>query len=129
MGEIEDSMIDGEFDYITGEYLGKGVGYPRTRTSFKPDFKNRSKIKAGRNYQSNKSKVYRIMISEGNKCNLSHIQITSIVEEYAHGELKLQQNVKEKTVYKHILKDDQRFKSWYAEKYPRFSKHLLELKK
>lgn len=30
MGDIADSMIDGEFDYITGEYIGPGVGYPRT---------------------------------------------------------------------------------------------------
>lgn len=30
MGEIADSMIDGEFDYITGEYIGKPCGYPRT---------------------------------------------------------------------------------------------------
>lgn len=30
MGEIADSLIDGEFDYITGEYLGPGVGYPRS---------------------------------------------------------------------------------------------------
>lgn len=31
MGEIADSLISGEFDYITGEYLGEEVGYPRTR--------------------------------------------------------------------------------------------------
>lgn len=30
MGEIAESLIDGEFDYITGEYIGPGVGYPRT---------------------------------------------------------------------------------------------------
>lgn len=30
MGDISESMIDGEFDYITGEYIGPGVGYPRT---------------------------------------------------------------------------------------------------
>lgn len=30
MGEIADSLISGEFDYITGEYLGEAVGYPRT---------------------------------------------------------------------------------------------------
>jgi len=30
MGDIADSMIDGEFDYITGEYIGKPCGYPRT---------------------------------------------------------------------------------------------------
>ena len=30
MGEIAESLLDGEFDCITGEYLGEGVGYPRT---------------------------------------------------------------------------------------------------
>lgn len=30
MSEIADSLISGEFDYITGEYLGEAVGYPRT---------------------------------------------------------------------------------------------------
>jgi hypothetical protein len=30
MGEIADMMIDGTLDYITGEYIGKGGGYPRT---------------------------------------------------------------------------------------------------
>lgn len=30
MGEIAESLISGEFDCITGEYLGEAVGYPRT---------------------------------------------------------------------------------------------------
>ena len=30
MGEIADALIDGEFDFLTGEYIGPGVGYPRT---------------------------------------------------------------------------------------------------
>lgn len=30
MGEIADSMIDGTFDCITGEYIGDPCGYPRT---------------------------------------------------------------------------------------------------
>ena len=30
MGEIAASLISGEFDCITGEYLGDAVGYPRT---------------------------------------------------------------------------------------------------
>lgn len=30
MGEIAEGLINGDFDYITGEYLGKGHGYPRT---------------------------------------------------------------------------------------------------
>ena len=32
MGEIADSLISGEFDFITGEYLGEAVGYPRTHS-------------------------------------------------------------------------------------------------
>lgn len=31
MGDIADGLINGDFDEITGEYLGKGFGYPRTR--------------------------------------------------------------------------------------------------
>ena len=30
MGEIAESLLDGEFDCISGEYLGEGVGYPRS---------------------------------------------------------------------------------------------------
>ncbi len=30
MGEIADAIINGEFDYYTGEYIGEPVGYPRT---------------------------------------------------------------------------------------------------
>ena len=30
MGEIADSLLDGEYDYQTGEYIGEGVGFPRT---------------------------------------------------------------------------------------------------
>lgn len=30
MGEIADLLIDGTFDYVTGEYIGEGCGYPRT---------------------------------------------------------------------------------------------------
>jgi len=32
MGDIADMMIDGTLDEVTGEYLGKPCGYPRTRT-------------------------------------------------------------------------------------------------
>lgn len=31
MGEIADGIINGDFDSITGEYIGEGSGYPRTR--------------------------------------------------------------------------------------------------
>lgn len=31
MGEIADMMIDGSLDWFTGEWLGQGPGYPRTK--------------------------------------------------------------------------------------------------
>lgn len=33
MGEIADSIINGDFDYITGEYISEGCGYPRTKNT------------------------------------------------------------------------------------------------
>jgi len=47
MGDIADSLIDGEFDYITGEYIGSPCGYPRTFSNYQPSLskKKRSKIK------------------------------------------------------------------------------------
>lgn len=30
MGEIADGLINGDFDAYTGEYIGRGKGYPRT---------------------------------------------------------------------------------------------------
>lgn len=35
MGDIADMMIDGTLDYITGEYIGEGSGYPRTMDDLK----------------------------------------------------------------------------------------------
>lgn len=31
MGDIAEGMINGDFDFYTGEYIGRGFGYPRTR--------------------------------------------------------------------------------------------------
>lgn len=31
MGEIADGLINGDFDSVTGEYLGEGMGFPRTK--------------------------------------------------------------------------------------------------
>jgi hypothetical protein len=109
MGEISESLINGEFDSLTGEYIGKPCGYPRSihRNGPKPD-----------NY---KSEVYMLIFKKGNPCNISHIQISLIVERYAHEELKLQQNVKETTVYKHIVWNKERFKAWYLVTYPQYN--------
>lgn len=33
MGEIADGLINGDFDFYTGEYLGRGFGIPRTKNN------------------------------------------------------------------------------------------------
>jgi len=36
MGDIADGLINGDFDFYTGEYLGEGDGFPRTTRRGKP---------------------------------------------------------------------------------------------
>jgi hypothetical protein len=31
MGDIVDSLLNGDFDFYTGEYIGRGYGVPRTK--------------------------------------------------------------------------------------------------
>lgn len=31
MGDMADSLINGDFDFYTGEYIGRGYGFPRWR--------------------------------------------------------------------------------------------------
>lgn len=52
MGEIADSMINGEFDYITGEYIGKPVGYPRSNEN-RIHFRKRGKRFKNKNFTEN----------------------------------------------------------------------------
>lgn len=30
MGEIAEGLINGDFDFYTGEYIGRGYGFPRS---------------------------------------------------------------------------------------------------
>lgn len=36
MGEIADGLINGDFDFYTGEYIGRGYGIPRTKNKSLP---------------------------------------------------------------------------------------------
>jgi tRNA uridine 5-carbamoylmethylation protein Kti12 len=36
MGDIADGLINGDFDFYTGEYLGRGYGIPRTHNKALP---------------------------------------------------------------------------------------------
>lgn len=47
MGEIADGLINGDFDFYTGEYLGRGDGFPRSKKG-RIEFRNR-----GRRFRQN----------------------------------------------------------------------------
>lgn len=42
MGDIADDMINGDFDFYTGEYIGEGHGIPRTHDKSLPWEKGKS---------------------------------------------------------------------------------------
>jgi hypothetical protein len=115
MGEIAESLINGEFDEITGEYIGKPCGYPRTQKRHhyteKPATPNP------------KYTFWFLVIKHNNPHNISVEQLFLIAEKYAHGELKMQPNVREATVYKHIERDQERFKKWFELNYPHYYKN------
>lgn len=107
MGEIAEGLINGDFDSITGEYIGEGFGYPRTRQ--KQNF-----------VPSNKKKVLKILFSDfpkGNPHNVSRIQMDLMIEEIAHELFKLPQNVKETTVHKWIINKPTEALSFLKNKY------------
>lgn len=57
MGEIADGLINGDFDFYTGEYLGRGYGIPRTRNKSLP-WEKRVKNKSPKNYLQSKDAAY-----------------------------------------------------------------------
>ena len=46
MGEIADGLINGDFDFHTGEYIGRGWGFPRTLDNSLPWEHKRQKRKS-----------------------------------------------------------------------------------
>lgn len=57
MGEIADSLINGDFDFYTGEYLGRGHGIPRTHDRSLP-WERRNKPNHDKDFASNKEAAY-----------------------------------------------------------------------
>lgn len=72
MGEIADSLLDGEFDYITGEYIGEGCGYPRTMDKQHKTYTFDSAEKAVKG-------VTKYLISKGKKLE----QVNDLIIKYA----------------------------------------------
>jgi len=78
MGDIADDIIDGIFDYETGEYLGEGVGYPRTSRDMHDDNSlpyikhvKTADVKVGKQYKYKGMIVTVIERIRGNPRNIS----------------------------------------------------------
>lgn len=77
MGEIADDIIDGVFDYISGEYIGEGVGFPRT----KHGSSNKADLEADRlKYAKEKITELGYVIIEESKSELSFMFNNQLVK-------------------------------------------------
>ena len=90
MGDIADGLIDGTFDSITGEYLGEGPGYPRSRHWGKPK-KKKKKTPPLSNPEINRINVWKLLFTENYK---GDFPLEEVAFEYCTKELKLQTNIK-----------------------------------
>lgn len=122
MGSIADMIINGDFDYDSGEYLGEGHGYPRTSSNHYKGYDKRSGAYGG---VVNWLKYRHNTLSKSN----------SIVKNYANGMLNIQfiskiskadrpskAYVKELNMYmwdvcETIQLDFGKFTKWYFETY------------
>ena len=73
MGEIADGLINGDFDFYTGEYIGRGFGIPRT--------KNRSLEWEKKNFTQSKEVAFK-GVKRFLKNRFQITDITPIVNEY-----------------------------------------------
>lgn len=102
MGEIADGLINGDFDFYTGEYLGRGYGIPRTR--------NKSLAWERPDYTYSKDAAFK-GIKKYLKKKLNITDITLIINEYMP---LLDKSLKQKCL--EIQKDFPKFCQWVNKK-------------
>ncbi len=57
MGEMAEGLINGDFDFHTGEDLGSGYGFPRTRNKSLP-WERKNKHKRDKDFTPTKEQAY-----------------------------------------------------------------------
>jgi hypothetical protein len=98
MGEIADSIINGDFDCYTGEYIGRGFGIPRTHNKSLPWEK--------KDFTQSKDVAFK-GLSKYLQQKLGISDITSIVNEYMPD---IERSLKQKCLA--IQKDFGKFVQW-----------------
>lgn len=108
MGDIAESMINGEFDYMTGEYIGRPTGYPRTYG----DIKRKRKRKIAHNPK----KGVTIYLSRHGIDKTQHIHIMrKYITESTERILKTNETKHYLCVI--ISKDFKSFRKWFLSNY------------
>lgn len=110
MGDIADDMIDGVFDFHTGEYIGPGVGHPRTLDGSLPW----EKPKNGRKDAVAGVHIFLDRFAYKTK---QTIEKDVLVKAYQGEVLKLPPTAKFSTVCRHIQEDWSQFVKWVNETY------------
>ncbi len=113
MGDIADGLINGDFDFYTGEYMGRGYGVPRTRNKSLPWEKRRGDGKA-KNFLDSKESAYNgvkryIGLKWGGRKDIPSVR--SVVYEYT-GESNF--DLKQKCL--EIQNDFKKFVQWINKK-------------
>lgn len=108
MGEIVELMLDGTLDEWTGEYLGPGPGYPRSRDPKHPsNMKGFFKMFAGNGNYNPRAGVEKWLLQRDCK------DLEGIVRRYQDEVLHLEGIPKHKTICKHISSNFPAFKKWF----------------
>ena len=93
MGDIAEGLISGEFDFYTGEYIGHGGGYPRSRMGKKfnsPNYKKNprrgvvsyvQRLYAGRAITPKSIKIIKYFFSETGHEFISEEQMFKTISE------------------------------------------------
>lgn len=89
MGEIADGIINGDFDCVSGEWLGEGDGYPRTAEPNHPN-----SISQG---HSNSSQINGVLKFLRNNTQLEVKEYKQYCVDYLNNELKLNFTVEHDT--------------------------------
>lgn len=120
MGEIAEGMLDGEFDYVTGEYIGQGVGFPRTLQDDKYVRRKKNKNPVS-NYTHDNRVVWEYMVqvndSLKNGFEAAKSRLSAYTKEY--GQYKNFESVKTSDICKMIRETNKswkEFKNWFKEK-------------
>lgn len=112
MGDIANGLINGDFDFITGEYLGNGGGFPRSIHDDPAHYREtKARNKAYWNSLSNEEKEVREVYRKIRGRQMGNVRMREIAL-FISKELNIIQVPKAKFQYKLIKENLDKFKEF-----------------